>query len=201
MKDLAALVADSSMAQALEAALQRPNSLGIRPVTFNIIIHPQRDCGMRINGPQMLALQYQQYSYGLLMLDFEGSGSQHPDSITLENELDKHLNLHWQSNAKAIVINPELDIWMWGSDNILKQILGWSSETSLRNWLQTKGIQFLPNGKPERPKEAIEKIMFEMKQPRSSALYYKIASRVSLRRCTDNSFLRLRDTLVNWFPP
>ncbi|MBN1352247.1 hypothetical protein JXJ21_22815 [candidate division KSB1 bacterium] len=200
MKDLAIIVADSNMEQAVKAALLRPQSLGIRPITFNVDTHPQRDSGMRVTGPQMLALQRRQYNYGLIMLDFVGSGSHHPNSIALEKELDERVNSCWESRAKAIVIDPELDIWMWGSDNALKQIFGWSSEKPLRDWLEMKGMQFLPDHKPEQPKEAIEKIMFELKRPRSSALYYEIASRISLGRCTDNAFLRLSGTLQTWFP-
>jgi hypothetical protein len=200
MKDLGILVADLSMEKVLEAALFRHKALGIRPITFDIKVHPQRDGGIRTTGSQLLSLQSRQYMYGLLVLDFEGSGSHQTDALSLENELDVRLNLLWQSNAKAIVIEPELDVWMWGADNVLQQILGWPSGVSLRDWLRTKEISFLPNGKPERPKEAIEKIMFELKKPRSSALYYKIASKISFRRCTDSAFLRLRNTLVKWFP-
>lgn len=200
MKDLAIIVADSNMEQTVKAALLRPKSLGIRPITFDISTHPQRDSGMRVTGPQMLALQHRQYNYGLIILDFVGSGSQCPNSIALERELDERIVSYWESRAKAIVIDPELDIWMWGSDNALKQIFGWPSEMHLRDWLQMKGVQFLPDRKPEQPKEAIEKIMFELKRPRSSALYYEIASKISLHRCTDCAFLRLRETLQKWFP-
>lgn len=43
--------------------------------------------GMRVNGPQMLALQRRQYNYGLIILDFVGSGSRHQSSIVLERSV------------------------------------------------------------------------------------------------------------------
>lgn len=199
MKDLCLLVADLNMSQALEAALQRYESLNIRSVEFDIKVHPERDGGMRTTGPQLLSLQKRQYTHGLIILDYEGSGTQFDTAVALEEDLDRQLEEHWQSNAKAIVIEPELDIWMWGSDNALRDILGWSIQTSLREWLHTQNFNFQQNGKPERPKEALERILLELKRPRSSAIYRDIAKKISLQRCEDNAFIRLRNTLVSWF--
>jgi hypothetical protein len=200
MKDLCLLVADSNMQQVMEAALLRPESLGIRPITFNLIVHPQRDGGVRTSGSKLLGLQRSQFMHGLMMLDFEGCGTQFDNAIDLETDLDKQLILQWNSNAKAITIEPELDIWMWGSDNALRETLGWPIDDPLREWLRRRGFEFSSNDKPVRPKEAMEKILIEIKMPRSSAIYRKIASKISLRRCSDPAFMRLRDTLVSWFP-
>lgn len=54
--------------------------------------------------------------------------------------------------------------------------------------------------KPENPKSAVEEIIRLKKIPRSSALFQRLAERVSLSRCTDRSFARLRETLKRWFP-
>jgi hypothetical protein len=199
-KDLYLLVADSSMSKALEAALLRHESMGIRPIQFKIDPHPYRDPGVRKTGAEMLALQVNQFSHSLMILDFEGSGTQHRNAIDLENELDRNLQPIWNSNAKTIVIDPELDIWMWGGDNALRDALGWVESISLRDWLKSQDIQFFSNEKPMRPKEALEKLFLKLRRPRSSSIYGSIASKISLQRCNDSSFLRLKNTLINWFP-
>jgi hypothetical protein len=200
MKDLCLLVADSNMSQALDAALVRHESFGIHPITFDIRVHPGRDGGMRTSGANVLSLLKRQFSHGLLILDFEGCGTNLDTALDLESEINNQLFSNWKDNAKAIVIEPEFDIWMWGSDNALREIIGWPLGSSLRDWLRDNNFQFLPNDKPARPKEALERILIELKQPRSSALYRMIASRISLPRCTDSAFIRLRETLTSWFP-
>ena len=53
---------------------------------------------------------------------------------------------------------------------------------------------------PERPKEAFESVLRQMKRPRSSALYRRVGRTISLEKCTDPAFRRLRDRLRLWFP-
>lgn len=56
------------------------------------------------------------------------------------------------------------------------------------------------DGKPTRPKEALEAVFPACRLPRSAANYRRIAERVSLSRCVDPAFGRLRKTLQRWFP-
>jgi hypothetical protein len=200
MKDLILLVADKNMQFALRGALERPEALGIRPIEFDFIVHPGRDGGVRTTGPALLALRKHQFSHALLMLDFEGSGCGDKSAETLRRELNSEISNVWGAMAQSIVIEPELDIWMWGSDNAVEEAIGWKSRHHLRSWLALKGFGFDANHKPMRPKEALENALLEIKQPRSSALYRKIASRISLQRCTDSAFQLLRSQLIRWFP-
>jgi hypothetical protein len=89
---------------------------------------------------------------------------------------------------------------MWGSDNKLAEILHWPHSEPIREWLTQRGFEFLPNGKPVRPKEALEAIFPVCRMPRSAAIYQKIATNISLARCEDAAFHRLRDPLQLWFP-
>jgi hypothetical protein len=132
-------------------------------------------------------------------MDFEGCGA-NSDASTLEAELDVRLQATWQDRAKAIVIEPEVDVWMWGSDNAIRNVVGWTHEGTIRKWLEGEGFQFQANDKPVRPKEALEAVRRKTNQPRSSSLYKEIASKVSLRNCTDAAFQRLRHQLIDWFP-
>jgi len=200
MKDLFILVADKNAEYALKGALARPEALGIRPIEFEIRTHPGRDGGTRKTGPELLALQRRQYCHGLLMLDFEGSGTFLANAIALENQLDGRLDNQWENAAKAIVIEPELDIWIWGSDNAVEMSIEWPAGKSVREWLREQGFEFDANEKPTRPKEALEAALRVPALPRSSALYQHIASRISLPRCKDAAFIRLRNQLLAWFP-
>jgi hypothetical protein len=200
MKDLFILVADKNAEYALKGALARPGALGIRPIEFEIRTHPGRDGGTRKTGPELLATQRRQYRHGLLIFDFEGSGTDLADAVALESQMNGRLGNQWKNAAKAIVIEPELDVWMWGSDNAVEVSIEWPTGTSVRAWLREQGFDFDANEKPSRPKEALEAALRVPALPRSSALYQHIASRISLLRCKDAAFIRLRNQLLSWFP-
>lgn len=201
MKDLVILVPDKNTQFALRGALGRPDALGIHAITHEFRPHPGRDGGARTTGVDVLARERARFSHALLVFDLEGSGAQKQRTTEdLEGELDEKLRLHWGHHAKAIVIAPELDVWLWGADNALREILQWPEAGTIRDWLQDHGFAFDVNAKPVRPKEALEAMVPIHRQPRSSALYEKITRRISLQRCVDPAFLRLRATLQGWFP-
>lgn len=200
MKDLFILVADKNAEFALKGALARPAALGIRPIEFEIRTHPGRDGGARKTGPEILATQIRQYRHGLLMFDLEGSGKESAGAVVLESQLDGRLHNQWKNAAKAIVIEPELDVWIWGSDNAVEASIEWPAGKGVREWLREQGFMFDANEKPTRPKEALEAALRVPDLPRSSALYQRIASRISLPRCKDAAFVRLRYQLLAWFP-
>jgi hypothetical protein len=199
MKDLFILVADKNMEYALKGAVARPKALGIRPVEADIRPHAGRDGGARKTGPELLALQRRLYRHALLVFDFEGSGTDLPNNETLEAELDARLEVRWGKDAKSIVIAPELEVWIWGSDNAVENAIDWPAGQGIRKWLLEKGFKFDPNSKPCRPKEALEAALNITRQPRSSTLFQNIASHISLARCNDNAFVRLRSRLQEWF--
>jgi hypothetical protein len=202
MKDLVILVPDKNTQFALQGALGRPDALGIRSIDYDFRPHPGRDGGVRTTGPDVLAGERARFSHALLLFDLEGSGAEARQTAhDLERLLDARLSLQWGPRAKAIVIAPEVDVWLWGADQALGDVLRWPAGESIRNWLQGRGFAFDANGKPERPKEALEAMIPIHRQPRSSALYQKITSRISLQRCLDPAFLRLRAALQGWFPP
>lgn len=178
--------------------LERTESLAIRPIKVDYLVRPGRDGGVRTTGAQMLALRRGQYQHALLILDHEGSGATE-EPLELEQRLDSVLSAAWTDSAKAIVIEPELDIWMWGSDNALKQVLNWPHEMPIREWIVNHGFGLHSNGKPARPKEALEAVFPECNLPRSASNYQNIVRKISLQRCSDAAFRRLRDRLQQWF--
>ncbi len=200
MKDLALVVADKNMDFALRGILARPESIRVCRLSYEIKTHAGRDGGVRTSGPETLALLKRQFRNGLLMMDWEGSGATVGSSRELEQELDGRLAQLWGNQAKAIVIDPELDAWIWGSDNAMSGVLGWAEKQRLRAWLVSHGYELDPSQKPVRPKEALEEVMAYLGEPRSSNLYEKMTSKISLARCVDPAFNRLKMTLQTWFP-
>lgn len=200
MKDLLLLVPDKNTQFALKGALARHEALGIRPIEFDFLVHSGRDGGVRSSGATLAALKRNQFKHLLMIFDHEGSGAESKPASELIHDLEKQLDRHWGTNAHVIVIEPEVDVWMWGSDNVLSQLLKWNDFTSIREWLQAKGYEMDGNDKPLRPKEALEEVLMRLKEPRSSSLYEKIAQRLSLPRCKDPAFVRMHKILQNWFP-
>ena len=199
MQDLVVLVADKNMQYALRGALARHQALGIRPLTVEFLVHMGRDGGVRTTGADILAGEATRFHRALMLLDFDGCGQENEAPSVLEAELGRKLHVAWGERAKAIVISPEVDIWLWGADNSMHDALNWAQVDSVRNWLRGKGFEFNTDGKPLRPKEAMQAVCHVQKQPRSSALYEKITRRISLQNCTDPAFVRLREQLRGWF--
>lgn len=200
MLDLVVLVADKNMQFALQGALGRHQAMGIRPISYEFRSHMGRDGGVRSTGADVLARETTRFSHAFMLLDYEGCGQESDNPLTLEAQLDLRLRAAWGDRAKAIVIVPEVDIWLWGSDNALRETLQWPRDGSIRDWLRDKGFEFNADDKPLRPKEALDSMRSVHKQPRSSATYEKVIQRISLQNCTDSAFMRLRTQLQSWFP-
>lgn len=200
--DLVVLVADKNMEYALRGLLIRHESLGIRPLVSEVLVHPRRDPGCLKQCHDFLRIYVREFTHALVLLDKEGCGRENRATEDLECSIEKNLkNNGWSGRAKAVVIDPELEIWVWNDSPEVDRILGWSDRTEkLKAWLQGKG--FLGNGlaKPKRPKEALEAALRIVRKPRSSAIYKELAETVDLTGCTDRSFLRLKGILQDWFP-
>ncbi len=197
MKDLLCLVADKDMEAAMAGLLGRPQALGIRRITCEVVVHPRRDPGVYRKGVEFVRSLATQYQHGLLLLDADWEGA----PKDLQAELDRALAQVGLDNwGRAIVIVPELEVWVWSDSPHVDNALGWSGrQPSLRSWLEQHGLWSGGDRKPSEPKRAIERVLWEVRKPRSSAIYRSLAATVSLERCQDPAFGKLRDTLRKWF--
>jgi len=200
MIDLIVMVADKNAEYAVRGAIDRFHSLQTRAFSTEFRVHPGHDGGARNSGPELLSSERRRFSAALLILDYEGCGDTRPPT-QIESDLDRQLAQAWGDRAKSIVVQPEIDAWVWGVDNALVELLRWPKESLPRDWLRQQGFTFDHEGKPLRPKEALESLVESARQARSSALYSKITSKISLDRCTDSAFYRVKQTLQRWFPP
>jgi len=202
--DLIVLVADKNMQAVLEALLARTESFQVRPFDYQVHLHPRSDPGCRLESENFLRPFTQQFSHALVLFDYQGCGAEHSHSSEqIENDVESRLELAgWNGHARAIVIDPELEIWVWSRSSRVEEILGWQGKTpDLRSWLVEDGrFRILQDWKPEHPKEALEAALKHVRKVRSSAVLRQLAQQISWRGCTNRAFLRLQSTLQTWFP-
>lgn len=202
-QDVIVLVADKDMEQTVTGVCLRPPALGVRGFTWQVLVHPGRDPGCLLEGVDFLRAFQRQFAHALILFDRIGCGRESLSRIELETEIELALaQSGWGERGAAVVIDPELEAWVWSDSPHVERILGWQDrQPPLRQWLVERA--WLPTGatKPAQPKEAMEQALRTVRLPRSSALYRQLAKQVSLARCTDASFLKFKTTLQGWFSP
>jgi hypothetical protein len=203
MKDLVCLVADKDIEATMNGILTRHQALGICPIEFEVLVHPQRDPGC-FHRPEPLLESYRAWArYALIVFDQAWTGAPAGGGIETERLLEKRLrDRNMAEWARPVVIEPELEVWVFADSPHVSTVLGWKDPAQpLRAELDRRGLWPDSSAKPPDPKATVEWALRQMGKPRSSALYGDLASRVSLSKCGDRSFLRLRSTLSSWFPP
>ena len=102
--------------------------------------------------------------------------------------------------ASVIVIDPELEVWVWSQSPEVDRALGWSQcQPDLRTWLQSQDLLQERGQKPPDPKSAMQQALRRVRKPHSAAIFAQLAEHVGIQRCRDSAFLKLRNTLRRWF--
>ena len=202
MIDLVCLVADKNMEAAVSGLLARPEALGIRAITTEMIVHPRRDPGCFHESVQLLRGYRASATHALVILDFAWDGVPAPSGADVERLLEEKLRREGMATwSSSVVIDPELEVWVFSDSPHVASVLGWAGRApDLRLALEERSLWEKGASKPTAPKEALEWALREMRRPRSSSIYRELAMRVSTRHCQDRSFLRLRYQLRGWFP-
>ncbi len=202
VKDLVVLAAaDKQMEYALKGIISRHQSIGIRQLDVEYYRHPHSDPGCRNEAEKFLRPFHQDFAHALIVFDYHGSGQPDLPAEDLEVDIEERMRRSgWETRARCVVIEPELEVWVWSDSPEVDRCLEWERQTSLRQWLEEKGYWEANAEKPRQPKEALEQVLHEVRLPRSSSRFQKLAESVSLRRCNDRAFLKLRRTLREWFP-
>lgn len=199
--DLVVLAADKNIELGIRGLLSRAPSLGIRPVVVNVFVHPERDPGCLLRSQDFLRPLHREYDHALVVFDREGCGREGQCRTQIESTVEELLaKSGWRSRAAAVVIDPELENWVWNDSPQVDTALGWAGRVpDLRAWLRQQGL--LPDGlaKPPRPKEAVVEALRRARKPRSAALYRTLGEIATLEHCTDPAFQKLRTTLQRWF--
>ena len=200
-RDLFVLVADLELSNALDGLLSRPASLPIRKVAFDIERHPNRDSGCRSDAVEYLRPYRNRYRRALIVFDRHGCGSGMPRE-DVERNIEQRLGRNgWDGRAKVIVIDPELEVWVWGDSPVVARVLGWGDEhRELRRWLNSQGLWLAGHPKPADPKKAMQEAMRYKRSKQSARRFSELARAVDFDGCQDPAFLKLKQTLRAWFP-
>lgn len=199
--DLVVLTADKNMKFAMEGLLSRPQALAVRPLSPVYYIHPERDPGCLLHSDAFLRPFVRRFSHAIVMFDREGCGQETRTRADLERHVESELSRSgWGDRAAVIVIDPELEDWVFSDSTEVDAAMGWKGKNpTLRIWLETQRYLKVGGIKPARPKEAMEAALRHVRMPRSSSIYGDLGRQVGFGRCTDSAFHKLKATLREWF--
>lgn len=202
MTDLFCLVADLPMQVVVEAVLNRPEALQIRPISVTWSVHIHRDSGCYHTGPELLRNSRADHSHGLLILDHAWDGPAASGALLAEQLRGRLAGAGLADWADVVVLEPELEAWLFTGSPHLPLCLGWRGQNpNMREWLEQQGLWPNDLAKPPDPKAAVERVLRKTRKPRSSSTYGKIAEQSSMRGCTDQAFQAFCRILRRWFPP
>lgn len=202
---LVVLVPDADIEECMRGLLTRTDSLSIAPVEFEVTRHANRDNGCRAQAAHHLRPFLSSFRYALVVFDRDGCGSRRSRlEIQQEVELDLTRN-GWEDRSKAIVIDPEVEVWVWNDSPEVARVLGWGSDfRALRAWLTSRTLWLSERQKPQDPKNAMRRAMegagIRGKARRSPSKFHELATTVDFSGCSDPAFVELRRTLREWFP-
>lgn len=202
MKDLVVVVPDQDYEFTLKGLFSRPEALKISPISYEIRIDYLRDPGCRTESVSFLRPFIAMYAYALVFFDMEGCGAESTSREQVESILEEDMAKNgWENRSAVVVIDPEIEAWVWSESPRVDEILGWKNrKPDMRSWLQSKTDFWDPNdAKPSRPKEAMRSCLRHVRKQPSASIFNDLAQKVSLRRCSDPSFIKLKAILSNWF--
>ena len=138
----------------------------------------------------------------MVLFDVAWDGAPTQDASDLELRLRERLAVAFGADwAEAVAIGPELEAWVFSDSPHVPAILGWSGRSpDLRTALANEGLWPADLAKPPDPKRAMERALTITRKALSSSIFREIATRVSLTRCEDRAFLRMKGILTSWFP-
>ena len=108
MRDLVVLTADRDIEQTVIALLGRPEALGIRQITFDVVPHPQHDPGCFSSSAGLLEGYADTHRHALVVFDRAWDGAPTQDPRELEHKVETDLEVRWAGRAATVVIDPEV---------------------------------------------------------------------------------------------
>ncbi len=201
-KDLLILVADKDTESCLKGLLPRfPDIFTLKAFTYDIIMHPLKDAGCYTLSHEFLRPFTKSYDYCIVVFDYEGCGQDKNMSIeNVENNVKELLTKNgWENRCEVIVIEPELENWIWVQSKHLAEEIRWQSIEELHQWLVENNLKEQDAAKPKRPKEAFQAALRKSGKRLSPAIYEDIAKKASFKKCIDKSFIAFCDYIKQCF--
>jgi hypothetical protein len=210
-RDLYVVVADLDAENAVRSLLcERQVALGIclrfnpdRPPLGDLLRYSGRDSGCYKDAVDLLRPQRQTHRHALLIFDRHGCGVETKSREEIENDVERRLCENgWAREAVCVVvIEPELEAWVWSASPHVANVLGWQDNYSaLQSFLIASRLWEEGGLKPTLPKEAMECALREKNKPFGAPLFSELAKRVGLGRCEDPAFKKFYNQLRQWFP-
>ncbi len=196
--ELVVMVADADAEWAIRTLLtQRHAALDIRPIQHEVQRYPGRDAGVYRDAQDFLRSYTTRAHHALVLLDREGCGKESLPAEALEADLEERLHRNgWDAGrAAAIVLDPELEVWVWSHSPHVASVLGVTKETLHALW---QSQPLTAAGKPLRPKEAMQQVLRSSRRPASPRIFQELAERVSLQ-VQERAFDKFCRTLQGWF--
>lgn len=208
MRDCFFLVADTNMAETVKGFLGRKRfyeSLGTAPFDFDpagdlVVAAGDNDPGLFVRAHEILALYRRSHRRAVVIIDSAWDGSPGAEAIKREMTANLHKDGWDDEIFRVIVIDPELENWIWQKNVHVARALGFETHEAMVEAMSHDGNWPAGKDKPIDPKGLWERMLRRARIPRSSAIYRKITSQVSISRCRDEAFLELRQALQSWFP-
>ena len=209
-RDLFVVVADLDAENAIKTLLRdRQKALEIR-VTFDPAPPPQgdllryvgHDSGCYRNAADLLRAPQRTHRNALLCFDRHGCGADESGREQIEAQIEQRLHASgWAPGSAAVVVlEPELEAWVWADSPHVAAVLGWQDERNeLRPYIEAKGVWDKAATKPRDPKEALRRALRKKRQAGGAPLFARLASKVSVERCQDPAFRKFRSVLKQWF--
>jgi len=215
MRDIVWLIADLECEATIKGFLERPVfhlSLGCNPFRFSVQDDLLRDAqgkdpGVWKRAHELLRGKQSTHQYAVIILDKDWEGS--PGPTRIETNIVRNMKRSgWnQYRFEVIVIDPELETWIWQDNPHVDEAFEHVRPPSLRQKLATvkhksSGQALWPPGeaKPPDPKAAVEAVLSMYQLGPASPVFNEIASKIGVGQCQDAAFQKLRAALQRWFP-
>lgn len=198
--DLIILAADADLMAGLNSLLPRHESLGIKQIKYEMKCNPLHDSCSDNEIINFFRPFNKTHRYALVVFDLHGCGRENKTPVEIEGEITKLLEINgWKDRCSAIVIEPELESWVWSDSPETAKCLGWDKSEELRDWLESTGRLATGETKPADPKTAYVEALRKVGKRKSASIFGMLGSSLGISRCVDPSFARLRRILTDWF--
>lgn len=178
-------------------------SLGCAPFAFepgdDLIRETKNDPGVWKNAHELLRLKRATHRNALIILDNSWEGS--PGVAQIEKDIGGNMTgSGWpRGQFEVVVIDPELESWIWQDHVHVETAFGHAGPPSLRQRLRDSDLW--PDGgrKPTDPKLAVEAVQGWYRFGPPSPVFAEIAMKVSVKGCVDPAFQKMLRALKGWF--
>ncbi len=188
---------------------ERQQALGIRldfnpdrPPQGDLLRYSGRDSGCYKDAADLLRPPQRTHRHAMLIFDRDGCGAEGQTRLQIESDVEQQLHASgWlQGAVSVVVIEPELEAWVWATSPHVADALGWQDDRNgLLPFLSDAHLWDHDAPKPNDPKEAMRRALRKKGKQLGARLFAELASRVGVGQCQDSAFQKLRETLRQWF--